>query len=142
MLYNRPVALVENRKFPRIPHVTSRQILSFDGGNNTKENLVLTQNLSASGIKFTTNGVLESEQCFLICLNDHLMQQIRTLFEEHEDFLRAGDYYLTKVVWVNEVKKNQGIYEVGASFLRKTECGPKDVDTLTELMNAQMLKEL
>lgn len=70
------------------------------------------------------------------------MEQIRTLFEEHEDFLRAGDYYLTKVVWVNEVKKNQGIFEVGASFVRKKNCGPNDIDILTELMNAQMLQKL
>src|SRR3989338_3368681 len=103
----------DNRRFPRIPHVSSRQIVHIDDAQNPHKNLILTENLSASGIKFTTNSRLELGQFFLIYLNDLLMRDINSLYGHKKSWLKAGDYYLTKVVWAKEVDVSEPVYEIG-----------------------------
>jgi hypothetical protein len=132
----------ENRRFPRIPHVTSRQIIHVDMLQNPQRTLILTENLSASGIKFTTNCKLSVSQFFLLYLNDQLMREIHDVYQDKKRWLKAGDYYLTKVVWVKEIDKEAGIFEIGASFLEKECCREEDLATFTELMNINILEKL
>ena len=131
----------ENRRFPRIPHVISRQIVHLDQ-NGPKKNLILTENLSASGIKFTTQNQLLQGQYFLIYLNDQLMKEIRSLYERKQSWVKAGDYYLAKVVWIQDVNKGEGVFEVGAAFVKKDTCRTEEIETLTELMNISMMDHL
>lgn len=131
----------ENRRFPRIPHVISRQIVHLDQ-SGARKNYILTENLSASGIKFTTNHNLEQGQLFLIYLNDQLMKEIRSLYEKKQNWVKAGDYYLAKVVWANDAKKEQAVFEVGAAFVQRDSCKSDEIQTLTELMNVSMMDSL
>lgn len=132
----------ENRKYPRIPHVSSRQIIHLDPLQTPHRNLILTENLSASGIKFTTNCRLDSPQYFLIYLNDQLMHEINSLYRDRARWVKAGDYYLTKVVWAKEIKETEGLFEIGAAFIEKEGCRAEDLATFTELMNVSMLEKL
>ena len=131
----------ENRRFPRIPHVISRQIVHLDQ-SGPKKNLILTENLSASGIKFTTQNQLLQGQYFLIYLNDQLMKEIRSLYERKQSWVKAGDYYLAKVVWIQDVNKGESVFEVGAAFVKKDTCRTEEIETLTELMNISMMDHL
>lgn len=124
----------ENRRFPRIDHVSPRQIVRVDDSENPQKNFVITENLSGSGIKFTTNSALKSSSYFLVYLNDALLSDIG---QNSENLLKSGDYYLCKVVWSNEIRSNA--YEVGAAFLEKKSCQSQDIDTFTELVNITML---
>jgi hypothetical protein len=132
----------DNRRFPRIPHVSSRQIVHVDDAQNPHKNLILTENLSASGVKFTTNSKLALAQFFLIYLNDQLMREIDSLYSHKKSWLKAGDYYLTKVVWVKEIDPAASIYEIGAAFIEKDECREEELATFTELMNVRTLQDL
>lgn len=132
----------ENRRFPRIPHVSSRQIVHVDDAQNPHKNLILTENLSASGVKFTTNSRLCLGQFFLIYLNDQLMREIDSLYGHKKSWLKAGDYYLTKVVWVRELDPTNSVYEIGAAFIEKDDCREAELATFTELMNVKTLQEL
>lgn len=132
----------ENRRFPRVPHVSSRQIIHVDPAQNPRRNLILTENLSASGIKFTTNNRLENSQFFLIYLNDLLMHEINSLSEQRSRWVRAGDYYLMRVVWIKEIDVQAGVCEIGASFIEKEYCREEELATFTELMNINVLEKL
>lgn len=136
-----PIMTPENRRFPRIPHVTSRQIVHLDQ-DGPKKNFILTENLSASGIKFTTHNHLEEGLYFLIYLNDQLMKEIRSLYEKKQSWVKAGDYYLAKVVWVTEIRKDQSVFEIGAAFVKKDNCRTGEIETLTDLMNISMMDNL
>lgn len=136
------MSLSDNRRYPRIPHVSSRQIIHLDLLQTPHRNLILTEDLSASGVKFTTNNRLDLSQYFLIYLNDQLMHEINSLYRERAHWVRAGDYYLTKVVWAKEIGDTDGFYEVGAAFVEKEGCRVEDIATFTELMNVSMLEKL
>lgn len=131
----------ENRRFPRIPHVTSRQIVHLDQ-SGPKKNFILTENLSASGIKFTTHNILEEGQYFLIYLNDQLMKEIRSLYEKKQSWVKAGDYYLAKVIWISKIRKDENVFEIGAAFVKKDNCRSDEIETLTDLMNISMMDNL
>lgn len=135
------MATPENRRFPRIPHATSRQIVHLDQ-NGPRKNFILTENLSASGIKFTTHNPLEEGQLFLIYLNDQLMKEIRSLYEKKQNWIKAGDYYLAKVVWAQDIKKEPGVFDIGATFVQKDNCRSNEIETLTDLMNISMMDNL
>lgn len=132
----------ENRRFPRIDHVSSKQIIHVDSLQNPQKNLILTENLSASGIKFTTNTSLQVGLFFLIYLNDQLMHEIRKKFQDQTHWIRAGDYYLTKVVRLKTLDEKENMFEVGAAFIEKDGCCMEDLEIFTELMNISMLHKL
>lgn len=127
------------RKFPRIHHVTSKEIIHLDGGQNPRQNMIVTQNVSSAGVKFTTNEMLKEAQYFLIFLNDVL---IRNLNKDVKSLIRSGDYYLTKVAWIKKVEEYEDMFDVGAAFIEKQNCSSEDIDVFTELMNAKMLNLL
>lgn len=124
----------DKRRFPRIHHVSSRQIIRIDDSQTPQQNIVLTENLSGCGIKFTTNSKIESTSYFLIYLNDLLLKDVEI---NSANLLKSGDYYLARVVWCKNLR---GLYrEIGANFLEKKNCESQDIDTLTELVNISML---
>lgn len=127
----------DNRRFPRIAHVTSRQIVRIDESQNPKKNFVLTENLSGCGIKFTTNEKIKDDTHFLIYLNDML---VKDLNQNGKNLLKSGDYYLCKVVWAKEIRPK--IFEIGAAFLEKKTCDSDQIETFTELVNISMLDSL
>lgn len=124
----------ENRRYPRISHVTSRQIVRLDNSQTPQKNIILTQDLSACGIKFTTNEKLAPASYFLIYLNNLVLNEIN---KNHQSFLKSGDYFLAKVVW-SKLLEDQS-YEIGAAFLEKNSCKAREIDTFTELVNISML---
>ncbi|MBF0107465.1 MAG: hypothetical protein HQM16_19325 [Deltaproteobacteria bacterium] len=126
--------MTENRRYPRISHVTSRQIVRLDGSQTPQKNIILTQNLSACGIKFTTNEFITPASHFLIYLNNVVVNDV---IKDTRTFLKSGDYFLAKVAWCKELKRDY--YEIGASFLEKNSCKARDIDTFTELVNISML---
>lgn len=132
----------DNRRFPRIPHVTSRQIIHLDDGQNPRRHLILTENLSASGIKFTTNNLVHPAQYFLIYLNDAVMHELRALDRASARWVRAGDHYLTRVVWVLEIPATPGIFDVGAAFIERESLREDMLATFTELLNLSVLEKL
>lgn len=132
----------ENRQFPRIPHMSSRHIVHFDAKKAVKKDIILTENLSASGIKFTTNCDLKKGHYFLIDLHDQLMQEFQSLFADKHSWIKSGDYYLMQVVWSQEIEKNQDVFEIGAAFVQKDQCKMAEIETLTKLMSAQVIEEL
>ncbi len=127
----------DNRRYPRIDHITSRQITRLDESQTPQRNYILTQNMSACGIKFTTNEKLEPATHFLIYLNDQMLQSMNN---DSQNWFKLGDYYLSKVIWTQEIRP--GFYEVGAGFLEKNSCSEGDIDTFTELVNLDMLQSL
>ena len=93
--------------------------------------------MSACGIKFTTNQFLKPDSYFLIYLNDQLLDHIS---HESQSWFNLGDYFLSKVIWIQELDTHH--FEVGAGFLERKECGKQDLETFTELVNLEMLDSL
>lgn len=133
---------LDNRRFPRIPHVSPRQIVHVDGGQNPHKNLILTENLSASGIKFTANSKLAVGQYFLIFLNGELMRDVDSLYAHKKAWIKSGDYYLTRVVWAKELDDTDSLFEIGAAFIEKDVAREEDLATFTELLNVNALERL
>lgn len=127
----------DNRKFPRISHVESRQIIRLDDSQTPKKNLILTENLSASGMKFSTNQHLENGTLFLIYLNDILIDDMAI---NKNNLLKSGDYYLCQVVRCKALPQN--CYEIGAAFFDRQSARSSDMETFTELVNISMLESL
>lgn len=111
----------------------------MDANQNPKKNLILTENYSASGVRFTTNEELDSSQFLLIYLNDQLMREINS---DKAQWVRSGDYYLTRVVWSKPSKEDSGNWDVGVEFIERATCRPEDLETFTELMNVRMLEKV
>lgn len=130
---------IENRRYPRIHHVSSREIVHLDQEQNPKRHVILTENFSASGVRFTTNEKLTPSQFLLIYFNDQLMREIN---HNQSQWLRSGDYYLTRVVWVKTSSFDTQTFEVGVEFIEKQACGVEDLETFTELMNVTMLESV
>ncbi|OVE81842.1 hypothetical protein BVY03_02570 [bacterium K02(2017)] len=124
----------ENRRFPRLDHVSSRQIIRLDQTQTPHRNIVLTQNLSACGIRFTTHDNLEKNTYFLIYLNE---QNLESIHNSNQNFLRSGDYLLAKVVW-NKTNPDK-TFKIGAAFLEKEKAKSNEIETFTELVNISML---
>lgn len=127
----------ENRRFPRISHVESRQIIRLDESQTPQKNLILTENLSASGLKFTSNQNLTSGTLFLIYLNDVLIHDMHL---NKNNLIKSGDYYLCKVVRTRTLK--DGLYEIGSAFFDRKAAHSEDMETFTELVNISMLDSL
>ena len=133
------MSTIENRRYPRIHHVSSREMIHLDGEQNPKRNLILTENFSASGVRFTTNEVLQPSQFLLIYLNDQLMREIN---QNNSHWLRSGDYYLTRVVWAKNSSFDAQTFEIGVEFIEKNACDAQDLESFTELMNVRMLESV
>jgi len=127
----------DNRRYPRIDHVTSQQIIRLDEAQTPHKNYIITKNMSACGIRFTTHEELTSCAHFMIYLNDHLVKSITA---NTKNWFRLGCYYLARVAWTRELKT--GLYEVGASFLERESCNHEQLETFTELVNLDMLDML
>ncbi len=124
----------DKRRFPRIHHVSSRELIHIDDAQTPEKHVVLTENLSACGIKFTTNAPLVMDAAFLIYLNDVLVADMDM---NAKNLLKSGDYYLARVVWAKQMQND--FTEIGAAFLEKKNCASEDIDTFTELVNVSML---
>ena len=124
----------ENRRFPRIAHISPRQIVRLDDAEVPQKNLIVTENLSASGIKFTTNVDLKMSSYFLVFLNDVLLRDID---QNSKNLLKSGDHFFCKVVWSRALRSST--YEIRACFLEKQGCQSEDIDSFTELVNVTML---
>lgn len=124
----------DKRRFPRIAHVASSQIVRLDAFQNPVTNLVLTKNLSPCGIRFTTYQKIASPCTFLLYLNDIL---IKDLNQNSQGLLKSGDHFLCQVIWSKRLSETS--YEVGATFLEKKKCSAAQIETFTELVNISML---
>ncbi len=129
----------ENRRYPRIHHVSSREIVHLDHDQNPKRHLILTENFSASGVRFSTGEALQPRQHLLIYLNDQLVRDIN---KDHSEWIRSGDYYLTRVVWVQPDPASPQTFEVGVEFIEKKSCASVDLEIFTELLNVRMLEKV
>lgn len=128
----------DKRRYPRISNVSAQQIFRLDLAQNPVKNLVLTENLSACGIKFVSQEVLPPATYFLIYLNDAVLAEIK---QSGTHWIRSGDQYLAKVIW----SKQQGdatSFEIGACFLEKSTGDVDEIQTLTELINLSTLENL
>jgi hypothetical protein len=119
--------------------VSSREIIHLDQNQNPKKNLILTENYSASGVRFTTNEKLESQQFLLIYLNDQLMREIN---KDNAGWVKSGDYYLTRVVWARPTQESKPSFNIGVEFIEKKNCNHKDLEVFAELMNVRMLEKV
>lgn len=129
----------EKRRYPRIHHVSSREMVHLDQNQNPKKNFILTENYSASGVRFTTNESLTPNQFLLIYLNDQLMREIN---KDNAKWLKSGDYYLTRVVWAKTSESSDNGFDVGVEFIEKQKCQEEDLEVFTELMNIRMLEKV
>ncbi|MCP5464086.1 MAG: hypothetical protein H7A33_03580 [Deltaproteobacteria bacterium] len=117
--------------------MSSKQVIRLDDREIPHNNLVLTENYSARGVKFTTNAELKSGSFFMIYLNDQIFREAKDL---RKSLLRSGDHYLSRVVWTQKIKND--FYQVGAEFLEKKDCSANTLHVFTELMNVAILQNL
>lgn len=127
---------MEQRRFPRIDRITPEQILRLSSDQSPKQNTILTRNVSASGVCFTTGDNLVPGTFFLIYLNPQSLPEIGG---HPETWVRSGDYYLARVV---RAKRLQDDFEIGATFVNKAVCQVDELLHFTELMNARMLSAM
>ncbi len=127
---------LEQRRFPRIDRITPEQILRLSSDQSPKQNIILTRNVSASGVCFTTGENLVPGTAFLIYLNPMSLPE---LGGHPETWVRSGDYYLARVV---RAKRLQADFEIGAAFVNKAVCQVDELLHFTELMNARMLHSM
>jgi len=124
----------EKRRHPRFPIMTTEQIIRLTENQTPRKNIIVTENISTSGMKFTINNPLKTTSYFLVNLNDINLDKT----EHNKDiWLNSGGFYLTKVMWANSLKDD--FYQVGARFLEKKKCNSTDLDYFTELVNIKML---
>ena len=91
---------------------------------------VMTQNLSGSGIKFTTDIPLIENQSFLIYLNPILVDHLKL---NPAILIRSGDYFFCKIVWKKPIKSG---CEFGAKFIQSNELNDLELDHFVTLLNA------
>ena len=128
----------DKRRYPRVSNVFTQQIFRLDPAQNPVKNLVLTENLSACGIKFVSQENMAPATYFLIYLNDAVLTAIQ---QNGSHWVRSGDQYLAKVIWSK--KQNQTpSFEIGACFLEKSTGDVDEIQTLTELINLSTLENL
>lgn len=130
--------LPEHRRFPRIQRISTPQIVRFNDAKAPKQNHVMTRDVSAAGVKFSTTEKLLPASYFLAHLDDDVA---RTASRANAVCVRSGDYYLTRVVWIKKAL-DSGLYEVGARFVEKTECGLEHMELFTQLLNVCMIERL
>ena len=131
----------DNRKYPRIPQFFSKSILHLDESQVAKENVILIENISANGIKFTSNQNLPNHQIFLLSLDEQVEAELQKLYPDHA-WVSSGENILAKIVWTDEIQKDQGVYSYGATFVDKKDCHIEDLETFTHLVNQQMFLRL
>lgn len=128
----------DKRRYPRVNNVSAQQIFRLDSAQNPIKNLVLTENLSACGMKFVSQVSLPPATYFLIYLNDAVLNEIK---ENGSHWIRSGDQYLAKVIW-SKKQNDATSFEVGACFLEKSTGDVDEIQTLTELINLSTLENL
>ena len=128
----------DKRRYPRVNNVFPRQVFRLDPAQNPVKNLVLTENLSACGIKFVSQESMTPATYFLIYLNDAVLAEIK---QSGANWIRSGDQYLAKVIWSKAQEQSQA-FEVGACFLEKSGGDVSEIQTLTELINLSTLESL
>ncbi len=124
--------MTNQRRFPRIDHVSSRQIILLNSQNGTSCNAIMTQNLSARGVKFTSDTPLTMGQAFLIYLNPVLIDSLKI---DKQLLIRSGDYYFCHVMWTKPTA--HGI-EVGAQFIESQKVSPSDIHHFVTLLNSTL----
>ena len=128
----------DKRRFPRVHNVSTRQIFRLDSSQNPVKNLILTENLSACGMKFVSQENLTNTTYFLIYLNDAILADIK---QNPAQLVRSGHQYLAKVVWSKPQSDGQS-FEIGACFMEKSAGDVSKIQTLTELINLSTLENL
>jgi hypothetical protein len=129
--------MIEKRRFPRHDHISTQKIVRLDMTQTPKENIILVQNFSVCGAKFFTPEKLNLSSYLLTTLNDPL---IRELNQKNPLWLKSGDYFLSKVVWVNQETPSN--FEIGVEFINKQGTTPQILETFTELVNASAMEKL
>lgn len=96
-----------------------------DKSIGTKLNDAISQNLSASGILFTSNYLPEISSLMIIDLD---YRTTRICQEIEENALIVNDKLLGKVVRIED--NDDGKYNVGVAFIKKSDTLPNDVQNL------------
>lgn len=119
----------EKREFFRYRHEKplSYNVISSSDDKNIVSKLIVavSQNLSASGILFTTN-FLPNISSLLVLDLDYRTTQICREIEDRA--LIINNRLLGKVVRIED--NDNGTYSVGVAFVKKSEKLPKDIKTL------------
>lgn len=125
------------RRYPRIPFVSSRQIVHLDDAQTVHKNLVVTQNLSPVGICLRTQDSIKSGAYFLVYLNN---VEIKEALPTKKNLIKAGDYFLAQAVWSRPAER--GLNDIGATFFEREDSSLREVEIFTELVNANAMDGL
>lgn len=130
---------MEQRTHVREEYRSQQQLLSLNEKNRLIKSLVLSRNISASGMRFRSAQPLHKGDIFLIRL-DH---QLEALEKNTADVIKMGDFFMTCAVWsrVSEIQ-NDPFFEVGCRFLKRREAQWHRIDQLTNIINRLTLEQL
>ena len=119
----------ERREFFRYKHEKPVQYKvvspSGDKGVSAKFIDAISKNLSASGVLFTSSYIPEISSILILDL-DHRTSRICQEIEKRAFMI--GDKMVGKVVRVEE--SDDGLYDVGVVFVKKSDKLPKDIKDL------------
>lgn len=131
--------MAENRLFPRIEWRSQQQAILLNEKSRLLKNLVLSQDISAAGIRFRSAHSFEGNPLFLIRFENNVAE----LRGNQARVLKSGDFYLAKAVWHHEsTTKDDPFFEVGCCFVPQNQGSLEIVDQFTKLINRVVLEQI
>jgi len=119
----------ERREFFRYTHEKPVQykVLNPSGDKSASSKFIdaISKNLSVSGVLFTSSYLPEISSILILDL-DHRTSRICREIEKR--VFMVGNRMVGKVVRIEE--SDNGLYDVGVAFVRKTDKLPKDIKDL------------
>jgi hypothetical protein len=133
----------DHRKSERVHHVRPQKVIRFSAYDfSPRSHVIVSADLSATGIRFTTKEPFQKDELCLLSLSDEKLKQLQAGFENKDQgWIHSGDCYLSQVVWTSD-KNEGGACNVGARFLNLKDSSPDILEAFQKFMNHQMMTDL
>lgn len=117
----------ERREFLRMEHTGPVKYQELKGGRLSRKSDILSKNISASGLLFTTENVPPALSSILkVELDDKMLN---VCHEIESDLLIMGKAVLGRVVRISEGEPGKS-YDVGVCFLRRKNLSDQEITRL------------
>lgn len=129
---------MEKRRHPRIEICSQQKIISLSPEDELKKDIVLSKNLSASGVCVRSPNIYKEGSLFLVHMDDSILEDIKN---NRAHVMKSGGYLLAKSVW-NTLSpiSSDPFYHIGCAFVELAEKDSDKVNLFLQLVNRSILE--
>lgn len=131
---------MEKRRFDRVSLRTQPYVLDGNLECGFAKDLVISKNVSASGLCFRSSKGYQQGQRFLVYLHDDVLHDLQL---NRARVIKSGNYFLAQSIWCHpSPSQADPFFEVGCSFVKLTDGSFAVINHFTSLVNYYVAQQM